>query len=402
MSLARRRPSSAHRPVMGWLRRAVLAASALLLSACASAPKDRDAVLPFHDARFAPPGEPVSTDAVFALDAAMRRYLAVEIAGSLRSRGVQAGFVDALRDTRGLKLEYDSARTKNAAEAFATRSGNCLSLVIMTAAFARELGLNYSFASADIDERWSRSGDLLLASGHVNITLGQRRLEGSASTRREMTIDFVPAAELRRVFRREIDEATVLAMFANNRAAEALAEGLLDDAYAWAKLALGHDRGFLPGWNTLGVVYLHHGDAAFAAETFEHVLASAPRDTRSLANLAEAYTRLGRVADAGALQQRLLAVEPEPPFHFLRLGMAALQRGDAALARKLFLREAERDADDHEVHYWLGLAEWRLGDVAGARRELALAMENSSSPRQHDLYAAKLAWLRARGEPAPQ
>jgi hypothetical protein len=38
-------------------------------------------------------------------------------------------------------IEYDSTVTRTAAQTYAARAGNCLSLVIMTAAFAEELGL---------------------------------------------------------------------------------------------------------------------------------------------------------------------------------------------------------------------------------------------------------------------
>ena len=61
--------------------------------------------------------------------------------------------------------------TRNAGEAFADRQGNCLSLVVMTAAFAKALGLPLQFNQARLDDSWSLQGDLLLASGHVNLTL---------------------------------------------------------------------------------------------------------------------------------------------------------------------------------------------------------------------------------------
>ena len=53
----------------------------------------------------------------------------------------------------------------------------------------------------------------------------------------------------------------------------------------------------------------------------------------------------------------------------------------------------------HEFHFWLGLADWQLGDVGQARKHLQLAMDNSTTRGQHDLYAAKLAWLQSRQKP---
>jgi tetratricopeptide (TPR) repeat protein len=72
-----------------------------------------------------------------------------------------------------------------------------------------------------------------------------------------------------------------------------------------------------------------------------------------------------------------------------------MKRGDYAAARDLFAREIDRAHDNAEFQYWLALAEFRLGDTDSARRHLALAMENSATRDQRDLYAAKLAWLRS-------
>ena len=104
---------------------------------------------------------------------------------------------------------------------------------------------------------------------------------------------------------------------------------------------------------------------------------------------------LGRAADAAALDRQLADLEPHPPFHFFNLGMAAMQREDYRAARDLFAKEVQRAEYYHEFHYWLGVANYRMGDIAQARKHLSLAMENSTSRGDHDLYAAKLAWLKS-------
>ena len=375
----------------------LLLASALTLVACAhphTPPAEPQSLL--ADRLFKPATEVVRTDDVFEMSAAMRRYLDVDIADSLRIDGKQAGLLEALRERAKLKLEYDAARTKTAADTFVDRTGNCLSLVVMSAAFAKSLDLPVSYRSAYLDESWSRSGSLLVASGHVNITVGRRLID--AKTQRDLspiTIDFLPPEAISGLRSREIGEATIVAMYANNRAAEALAAGRLDDAYAWSAESVRRDPSFSGGFNTLGVVYLRHGDLAEAARVFERVLANEPKDTRVLANLAETYARQGRKADEQAMRQRLVAIEPYPPFHFFNLGIEAMRHEDYKAARELFAREVARADTYHEFHFWLGVADWRLGDEAAARRHLTLAVDNSVTRGQHDLYAAKLAWLRA-------
>jgi len=375
---------------------ALLAAG--LISACASAPPPIDtppkALL--VDALFGPPGEHISTADVFAVSEAMKRYLALDIADQLRVKGPQVGLIDALYVKSQLKLEYDGTRTKTAAEAFASRSGNCLSLVIMTAAFAHQLELPVVYQSASLDPTWSRTDDILYASGHVNVTVGRRIMD--ARTARDLsplTIDFLPPADLDRMQTREISEATVLAMYDNNRAAEALSRAKLNDAYAWAVDALKNDPTFLGAYNTLGVIYMRRGAITDAAHVFDFVLARAPKNTQALANMAETYDRLGRAAEAGALRVRLAAIESDPPFYFFNLGLEAMRRADYVAARDYFSREVGRADYYHEFHFWLGLADWHLGDVAQAQRQLELAIDASTTRNQHDLYAAKLEWLQA-------
>ena len=46
-----------------------------------------------------------------------------------------------------------------------------------------------------------------------------------------------------------------------------------------------------------------------------------------------------------------------------------------------------------EFHFWLGLANYGLGDLPGARGEITKAMENSATSQDRQLYGAKLAWL---------
>ena len=87
----------------------------------------------------------------------MERFLARRDAPDLRNKGAREGLIDAIYSEGQLKIEYDSVMTRNAAQAFAARSGNCLSLVIMTAAFAKALGLPVRFQSVSVDETVSRS-----------------------------------------------------------------------------------------------------------------------------------------------------------------------------------------------------------------------------------------------------
>jgi Flp pilus assembly protein TadD len=375
----------------------VLAAAAFL-SGCAAlwpAPEEAPSVL-LHDSFFAAPAKPVAASGVFALNEDMRRYLRDEIAGELAVKGHAKGLFDALYSRNQLKLEYDAEKTRNAAEAFSARTGNCLSLAIMTGAFAKELGLTVRFQRLFSDDTWSRTGDLYVASGHVNVTLGRKHPDPRVlfTERGQLTIDFIPLADDKRQHAYEVTETAIVAMYMNNRAAELLSRGRLDEAYWHAREAITLDPRFTGAFNTLGVIYRRHGNLAEAERVLHYILEREPANTIAMSNLVTALRESGRGPEADALAQKLASMEPYPPFHFFHLGMDAIRAGDFARSRDLFQREIDRDAYNHEFHFWLAMSYYGLGDAKRARAHLTTAMDNSTTRTEHDLYAAKLDRLR--------
>src|ERR1700754_4093814 len=98
----------------------------------------------FQDALFAPPTDKVDAADIFALTPAMHAFVDNQLHHGFRLDRRQA-LVDALSTKTQLKIEYDSSTTRTASEAFAARSGNCMSLVLMTAALAKDLGLTVRY-----------------------------------------------------------------------------------------------------------------------------------------------------------------------------------------------------------------------------------------------------------------
>jgi tetratricopeptide (TPR) repeat protein len=371
---------------------------AVLLAACTTAPVIKPSEGLFKDHLFLAPSERISADDVFAMSDAMRRYLATEIAGQVHRKGRQQGLFDALYAKGQLQLEYDSAMTRNAAQAFAARSGNCLSLVIMTAAFAKELGLPVRYQSAYLDETWSREGDIYFFIGHVNLSLGKRPLDpdfGHFEADR-LTIDFLSPFEIGGLRTRDVAEQTIVAMYMNNKAVEALARGQLDDAYGWARAAIAQDPGFLSSYNTLGVVYQRHGNLEEAEKVLSFAMERDPANTHVMSNLAAVLSALGRVAESKALTAKLEQMEPNPPFAFFARGLKAMRERNFEAARDLFAKEVDRAPYYHEFHFWLAAAYLGLGQSERARKEMDLAIETSTSRNDRDFYAAKLERIKTR------
>lgn len=364
-----------------------------LLAACATGPVTPPPAELFNDQMFSPPSERISAMDVFAVSDEMKRYLKVEIADDLRNKGLRQGLVDALYSKTNLQLDYDSAITRNAAQAFAARSGNCLSLVIMTAALAKELGLPVQYQRVSVEETVSRSDDTYYYIGHVNLTLGVRYFDIGFSLRNpgdQLTVDFLPPQETQNMRSQSIGEGRIVAMYMNNRAAEALARGRVDDAYWWARASIAQDARFVSAYNTLGVIYRRHGDLLEARKALSYALDLDPWNSRAMANLVPVLEDLGRIAESKTIASKLEQIDPNPAFRHFNLGLKAMQHGDYKNARDLFLKEVNRDPYYHEFHFWLALAYIGLGETERARNELSLALKYSTTRKEHDLYAAKL------------
>lgn len=322
----------------------------LLLLGCATVdplPAGRGEAV-FHDALFVPPARPPDAHELFSATPAMRRYIAERIEPQVRRRGAQRGLLDALYTEGELRLEYDAVRTRTAAEAFDARRGNCLSLVLMTAAFAREMGLAVRFHEVLGTPVVERNGVLTFVVGHVNLALGEGLRDGRTRSAHDhwLVVDFLPGQDLERQQRRTIDERRIAAMFMNNRAAEELAMGRLDEAYWWLRGAHAQDPGFANLYNTLGVVYRQHGAPALAEQAMQLAQALDPGNEHVAGNLA-------------ALRQSALAEGHH------RLAVDAATRGDLPLARQHLQQAASVSADDAQrARYAAKLRSLKTGAAA--------------------------------------
>jgi Tfp pilus assembly protein PilF len=368
------------------------------LAGCATeAPRPAVPAPLFDDALFAAPAVPVSAAEVFALSPAMEAYAQRHLAPLLRQADPRRALIEVMYQKSGLQLGYDATRTRSAAEAFEAREGNCLSLVIMTGAFARWLELPVGFQAVLADETYTRSGSLTVASHHVNLVLNPPPIRPAImrSTEDSLTVDFLPAEELRGQRTRALEQHTIVAMYFNNRAAESLALGQVDQAYWLAREALRQDPAYVNAANTLGVVYVRAGHAAQAERALRHVIAHDRQAVNALANLLPLLQRQGRPAEAAEVGAQLARLQPVPPFQRLEEGRVAMAAGQYQQARELFQEELRLQPYQDEVHFWAAQAAWRLGRNAEAARHLAHARDYSLSRGSHARYSAKLEQLRA-------
>jgi tetratricopeptide (TPR) repeat protein len=371
----------------------------LLVLGCASPKAALDTRRLLNDHLFTASQTRTDAENIFSLSDEMRQYLETTVPKQALNKNTQQALFEALRDQSRLRIEYDSIMTKKAAQTFETRSGNCLSLVIMTAAFAKQLNLTVQYQSVETEQAWSSNGNFHFASGHVNIVLGKKSniWRAGYDSSESLTIDFLPPADLLGQKTRPIEEESILAMYMNNRAAELLAENLVEEAYWFARDAMLRDPDFLSAYNTMGVIYMRHDNFLQAEQNFLSVLSRDSKNTTAMHNLASVLEQQGRVAEASAWRTQLKELQPSPPFYYFKLGKIAMNQGDYLDAKKHFMKELQRDPYYHELHFWLALAHLNLGEFKLAVEQLNFAKDNSTNSDRYKLYSAKLDKIRVRG-----
>lgn len=359
------------------------------LSACAQLgpPPAVDALL--AGSKFEPRPLP-SSEALFELSPPMRQFIAERLRGPMRLHGPQLGLYRALAEGGHLRIDYDASRTRTAAETFEARAGNCMSLVLMTAALARELGLTVNFQLVEVPEIWTLSERFVMLNGHVNLSLGALPRGLSSREMGQYTIDFQPVDDPRLSRVRPLAESTLVAMFFNNRAVELMEQGQLDEAFAHVRAALRSDPQHLNSLNTLGVLYRRAGDTQRAEQALRLLLQHEPGNHHAGANLAGLLHELGRVEEARALERSL----PPPPFADFSLGLKLAATGDWPAALQAFERQLRRSPDFHGLHFQLARAHLQLGQLRQARHHLEQAEEQAPTTALRSRYHAKVQALR--------
>jgi Flp pilus assembly protein TadD len=194
---------------------------------------------------------------------------------------------------------------------------------------------------------------------------------------------------------RPITKQTVIAMYMNNRAAEVMVDGDLDDAYWFARAALESDPGFANAANTLGVIYLKRNHKGAAEHAIRYALQRNPDNISALSNLIGILTAEGRTDETQALTKRLARIQRHPPFQFYDQGMEAMRAGRFEDAARLFEKALSQRPYDVPSHFQLAVAASRLGDMRRAREQLELAEQNSTTAESRAIYAAKLRHLKS-------
>jgi Tfp pilus assembly protein PilF len=359
---------------------AVSSIAAILLAACASAPPSGDPV-PWLDAKFGydPALVTVTAQDLFRLDPQLARRLEEpsvrQVPVGLKLKRV----IDTIFDKDRKGFAYRAGHSTGAAETWRTRSGDCLSLTVLTYSVARTLGMSPVMQEVRTPAVFGREGAFDVVNQHVNVLFPHIRGDLMAESQdHEVVIDFEPdyAAPRRGI---PLTEAGILARYYNNVAVENMAAGNYPTAYAYFKAAVRAEPSYSSPYGNLAVLYRRLGHDEEAERLLRYAVGLGGNTDVALHELHRFLKDHGRLREAGEIERKLEARQASDPYHWIGLALANMEKNEMARAIDELQQANDIAPTFAEVHRYLAVAYARSGEVQKARQELA-ALENLGGP----------------------
>ncbi|TMH88940.1 MAG: hypothetical protein E6H42_18450, partial [Betaproteobacteria bacterium] len=170
---------------------------------------------------------------------------------------------------------YSAGHSTIAAETWRRKTGDCLSLTVLSYALAKALDMSVQMQEVRVPVVFDRRGNVEFLNRHVNVLVrgaGDLYLIAGSMRSGDVIIDFEPQIASRREGLALSDDG-ILARFYNNLAAEYLAQDDLTLAYAYFKAAVLADPGYSPSYSNLAQLYTRKGFLRSAEQLLLHAIA---------------------------------------------------------------------------------------------------------------------------------
>ena len=288
-------------------------------------------------------------------------------------------------------FEYRDYRTRTAAQTYGDRAGNCMSLVLLTAALADVVGVDVEFQDIEVPPVWDKQGNFYLINGHVNLRLIPRtRSDRIFVSKRAIQIDFLPERAVRGYNKIRVDKQTVLAMFYNNVAAESLVLGDYDRAYGLLKLGLQQQADYVPALNTLAVLYRYKGLEQQAEILYKLALSVSEHNMNALYNYAILLGSQGRLDEWAKIHKILELDRIANPYYYYDMAQQAYFEREYQDALLWYKRAVDKADYRHEFYFGLSRAYWATGDERLAKKNMEKALSLTRDENNKIRYQAKL------------
>jgi Tfp pilus assembly protein PilF len=353
---------------------AFVVAAAMLAGCATTAPPPAES-LPWLDAEFGhdPALVAVAPKDLFKLDAELEAMLA-----DPKWRGAPTGqrlrrLVAMVFGPDRKSFAYRVGHSTVAAQTWRERSGDCLSLTVLTYSIARTLNMKPVMQEVQTPAVFDRAGEFDTVNQHVNLLVPHVRIDGfTESSTHDAVLDFDP--DFTAIWRGSpLTEDGIVARYYNNIAVENMAQRDDARAYAYFKAAIRTDPSYVAPYGNLAVLYRRAGHDAEAEKLLRRAVALEGGSDVALHELHRLLVDQHRTGEAQEVASKLQARQSADPYYWMGLGVKSLLDNDPKAAIAKFQRAREIAPTFGEIHRYLALAYVRAGDARKAQDELERA-----------------------------
>tara|TARA_R110000787_G_scaffold39879_1_gene99503 strand:- start:301 stop:1455 length:1155 start_codon:yes stop_codon:yes gene_type:complete len=231
-------------------------------------------------------------------------------------------------------------KTYTASEAMSKNSGNCMSLAILTTAFARLIDVDMDYRKIHSLPMYEKHGNIILSSVHVQSLLYDPSFEPEKNyvyiRRPAIIIDYFPQAD--NIPSKILNSDNFLAMYYVNKAAEFYIESDLDTAFAYAKRAYNIDHQSVTAMNLLALLFKRKGDQASAEQLYLAAIKSKDINISVLDNYIVLLKQQGRMNLARNVKRSIADIYDPNPYHWLEKAQSAKLANEYEDAERFYLK----------------------------------------------------------------
>jgi len=282
--------------------------------------------------------------------------------------------------------------TYNAETTMRLNSGNCMSLAVLTTAYAKFLGLKFSYREVDTLPVFEKENNLILSSSHVQTVIYDADFVEDADTiylqKPGVVIDYFPSKNNR--VGKAFDESTFVSMYYRNLAADALVDNDLSSAFMLAKKAHNYNKKNIEAINLLAVIHRRADDEKGAENIYQAGLQIEQSSLALISNYIMLLRKQHRFTEAQSYQDKLAQLDDPNPYHWLEQAYIAEQRHNNNKAIKYYQKALVNAPYLNQAYLGLYNIYRERGHFAKAKIILKKALEWTYEIEQHKQYKYKL------------
>jgi tetratricopeptide (TPR) repeat protein len=341
-----------------------------------------------------------SEEEIFALDDDMRALVENKLVRERDSKKKAMKLLKHFFNAEQVSLAYNAGANVIASQAYQNKEANCLSLTIMAYAIAKAAHLDVAFQSVKVPEYWVRNGSTNMLTGHVNLKILNSKSSGKIVflDRGIAEIDFDPFVVKKAFPKKIISKHTVIAMFYNNKGANAMVDGDYIKAYAYLKAATREDPDFSPAWGNLGILYRFQGYEQQAIDTYQYAININHNNLTAMSNLSMLLHINGQYEKAKQLDSFIMRRRANNPYYYALLGDEKFYVGAYHEAISHYRKAIKLNKNIHEFYFGLAKVYYMLGDTDKAQSYIKKAMAKNKVTTFDEQYTAKLNILKQTEE----